>query len=366
MKLKYVNSHKIKGSFILNINTQKLLNKDLEKELSSRLDDPRLLEKLVKKYGGKLFLASGSETKNKFFVWFSKIKQCDNKNNVKIKSNIKSNKSNVDSENNNIIDFFDFSKKINKKFKLKIDFVYDSYETLLEIDSDKIQRYDKNSQLYKRYTKSEKYLEQTNEIKKLARKIVGKEKNYFEQARKIFHWILENLSYKYPLEKRGAIITLKNKCGDCGEFNHLFIALCRSLGIPARSVSGMWAIQKLKQGFHAWAEFYAENVGWIPVDSSVAQGLKIKDDKEFIKKIKSMKNSMNPDYYFGNLDNKRIIFSKGNNILLKNCPKILSQFEMMEECRSLFMQPTSIHPFVGGNKKGVFVVSINPELIVSP
>ena len=102
------------------------------------------------------------------------------------------------------------------------------------------------------------------------------------------------------------------------------------------------------------------------MDSSIAEGLKNKKDKGFIKFMKKIKNPMNPNYYFGNLDRNRIIFSKGNNIPLINCPKKLSRFEMMEECKSLFMQPTSVYPFVDGNKKGIFIIDINSEINILP
>ena len=362
MKLIYKNPHKIKGFYVWIVNTEFLSTQHLKSKLDSNLNDKKLMEKLVKKYGGKLFRASGNEKKDKFFSWFSRIKEWPNQKKVKIKSSIQPTKSRKDADNDNTIDFFDFSNYLDKKFQLKIDFDINSFETILEVDSDRIKSYNKNSKLYRQYTKPEKYLEQTKEIKKLARKIVGKETDYLRQAKKIFDWILENISYKYPPEKRGVMPTLKNKCGDCGEFNHLFITFCRSVGIPARSVLGMWVIPKIKQGYHAWAEFYLENIGWIPVDSSVAEGLKNKKDKDFIKFIREMKNPMNPNYYFGNLDRNRIIFSKGNNISLINCPKKLSQFEMMEECKSLFMQPASVSPFVGGNKKGIFIIDIHHEL----
>ncbi|MBU2562143.1 MAG: transglutaminase-like domain-containing protein [Nanoarchaeota archaeon] len=364
MKLHYKNPQKVRGSYIWKADTKFLSEEDLKSKLKSDLNDKNLLDKLVKKYGNKLFLASGSRKKDEFFVWFSRIKQWANQKNVKTKFSIEPKKSNKDKENENVIDFFDFSNKLNKKFQLKIDFSFDCHETILEVNSNKTKPYNKNSKLYQQYTKSEKYLEQTKEITKLAKSIVGEESNFFKQARKLFDWIIENINYKYPPEIRGVIPTLKNKCGDCGEFNHVFIALCRILGIPARSVLGMWAIPKEKQGYHAWAEFYLEGVGWIPVDSSVAEGLKNKKDKEFVKFMKKIKNPMNYEFYFGNLDNNRIIFSKGENILIPNCPKELSQFPAMEDCKSSFMQPTSIYPHVSGNKKGIFIIDIEAELDV--
>lgn len=47
----------------------------------------------------------------------------------------------------------------------------------------------------------------------------------------------------------------------------MFIALCRSAGIPARPQVGFWV--KEKNQVHVWAEFYIPNIGWIPADPSL-------------------------------------------------------------------------------------------------
>lgn len=93
----------------------------------------------------------------------------------------------------------------------------------------------------------------------------------------------------------GAKYLLDNGVGECGDYSALFIALCRASGIPARPVVGYWAISGSNQT-HVWAEFYLEGVGWIPVDVTIGQM-----EKE------------NRDYYFGNMDNQRVILSKGYN-----------------------------------------------------
>jgi len=363
MKLEYKNPKKVKGLFIWRINNEFLSSLDLKTKLDINLARPKLLQELVKKYGNKLYFVSEGKNKNKFFVWFSRIKEWENQRNVRVKYNIQPTKTYQDKENDNLIDFFDFSDKLNKKFQLRINFNFEAYKTKLKVDLNNIKEYNKKSSLYKRYTKDEKYLEQTKEVKKLAKNIVGKEKNYFKKARKIFDWITDNITYKYPPKERGVISTLKNKYGDCGEFSLLFIALCRSVGIPARYISGMWVAPIKKQRFHAWAAFYLADVGWLPVDCTVSQGLK--RDKKFSEFIRKLGNPLNSNYYFGNLDNKRIIFSKGNNILLKNCPKELSKFKMMENCKTLFMQPASVYPFVDGKKKGVFVIDVKFHNVIN-
>jgi transglutaminase-like putative cysteine protease len=59
----------------------------------------------------------------------------------------------------------------------------------------------------------------------------------------------------------------------------LFVAAMRANGIPARSLVGKWAAS-MKPGVvigdipnamqHVKAEFYADGVGWVPVDQSAA------------------------------------------------------------------------------------------------
>ncbi|MBZ0257912.1 transglutaminase family protein [bacterium] len=67
---------------------------------------------------------------------------------------------------------------------------------------------------------------------------------------------------------------LENRKGVCQDFAHLQIACLRSLGIPARYVSGYLRTtpppgQKRLEGSdasHAWVSVYVPNAGWIDVD----------------------------------------------------------------------------------------------------
>jgi transglutaminase-like putative cysteine protease len=63
------------------------------------------------------------------------------------------------------------------------------------------------------------------------------------------------------------------KRGVCQDFAHVMIALCRSIGIPARYVSGYFYIKKSATGFasdntasHAWVECYLPRIGWVGYD----------------------------------------------------------------------------------------------------
>jgi len=104
--------------------------------------------------------------------------------------------------------------------------------------------------------------------------------------------------------------------GSCNQYSAFFVALCRAVGIPARSVSGFigwkpWIKEedlrpiyefetKLSPGGlagvqhygsqipHMWAEFYIPNYGWIPIDGTSRK--------------------------FGHRDNEKVILSKGRDV----------------------------------------------------
>jgi transglutaminase-like putative cysteine protease len=72
-------------------------------------------------------------------------------------------------------------------------------ETVLtKVDPSRIQPYDTNSPLSHRFTSSEPRYELTEKVRKLAQRVIGNETNPYYQARKIFDWTVDNISYFYP------------------------------------------------------------------------------------------------------------------------------------------------------------------------
>jgi transglutaminase-like putative cysteine protease len=63
---------------------------------------------------------------------------------------------------------------------------------------------------------------------------------------------------------------LAGRRGVCQDFAHLMLALCRSLGLPARYVSGYLADMEQPPdavlASHAWAEVFLEGHGWLGLD----------------------------------------------------------------------------------------------------
>ncbi len=200
------------------------------------------------------------------------------------------------------------------------DFEISVSEIRNELDPGKSASYRLDSPDCKRYTISEPWIEITPEIRAKALDIAGTETNPVTIARNLFNWVIHDMSYEYPaLEDRGSQKAFAKRKGDCGEFSVVYCALCRAVGIPARTVTCCW----LTGSGHQWAEILLPPYGWVPVDTSVAQmflpGYTIFTPEETAKFAESRGfTRTDPDYLFGNLYPNRLIVSAGNNIEVRS------------------------------------------------
>jgi hypothetical protein len=110
----------------------------------------------------------------------------------------------------------------------------------------------------------------------------SKNENDVDFGRRVYQVIFDTGQYEAKgMNDRSASAVSKSKKSDCGGFSYLFVAAMRANGIPARSLMGRWA-QSSKPGEmagdipfsmqHTRAEFFAEGVGWVPVDPTLAMG----------------------------------------------------------------------------------------------
>jgi hypothetical protein len=134
--------------------------------------------------------------------------------------------------------------------------------------------------------------------------------NKLIQARAIYDYIIDNMRYAKN-EKYGtgdAVYACDSKTGNCTEFHSLFISLARTANIPARFAIGA-AIPSDRDegginGYHCWAEFYAEDKWW-PVDISEGN-----------------KYTALATYYFGRHPANRIEFTKGRDLKFEPAPQL--------------------------------------------
>jgi len=172
------------------------------------------------------------------------------------------------------------------------------------VDSNVEHKQDKLSESEKAfYLRSGTLVIVDQEIKDLAMQITANAHTVREKAEAIFHYLVNEYKYVYPPKGRGVTSFLHSKQGDCGEYSFLFTSLCRSLGIPCRTIVGSWANGKMNA--HVWNEFFEENIGWIPVDCSLAYMQKKKKFQFLFSNNRTLKWSD----YFGNLEGQRVVFS---------------------------------------------------------
>jgi hypothetical protein len=110
-------------------------------------------------------------------------------------------------------------------------------------------------------------------IKKQAKALAEGSASDLEAVLAIALWIHENIEYDrdYSQDKKDKKVAtvMEVRRGTCDELSHLFIAMARSAGIPAREVSGL-AYTGEVWGFHSWSEVRLGD-RWVPVDATNLQ-----------------------------------------------------------------------------------------------
>ncbi len=143
-------------------------------------------------------------------------------------------------------------------------------------------------------------------IAELARQETQGAKDTLEKARKVYDYVVATMRYDKSGQGWGrgdAIWACTAKRGNCTDFHSLFIGMMRAAGVPARFEIGFPLPADKTEGdipgYHCWAEFYLDGVGWVPVDASEA-----------------WKNPAKRDYFFGAHDVNRVLFTYGRDIRL--------------------------------------------------
>ena len=125
------------------------------------------------------------------------------------------------------------------------------------------------------YTKPSATIDSDNEaIIQIASELVKGEDDLYSAVFKLAQWTKSDVNYNLstmslPVTQKASEV-LKSRQGVCGDISSLFMALARSVGIPARFVSGIaYTNSDLfpeKWGAHGWAEVYFPSYGWVPFD----------------------------------------------------------------------------------------------------
>lgn len=157
-----------------------------------------------------------------------------------------------------------------------------------------------------RYLRPDRLVPTSGIIAELSQQQTAGARTPLEKARAVYEYVIRTMRYDHEGTGWGrgdAIYACTARHGNCTDFHSLFIALVRAAGVPARFEIGfpLPADQKAGEipGYHCWAEFWLDGVGWVPVDASEA-----------------WKNPALHDFFFGGLDANRVRFTYGRDLEL--------------------------------------------------
>ncbi len=170
--------------------------------------------------------------------------------------------------------------------------------------------YDAELPIEEAYLSSNLLMPVGGRFSEIAIEAIGEKRNESKlmQARALYDYIIDNMRYmKFGKYGSGdSNFACDSKTGNCTEFHSFFISLARSVDIPARFSIGASVPSDRDEGgidgYHCWAEFYAEGKWW-PVDISEGN-----------------KYTALATYYFGRHPANRIELSQGRDLIVEPGP----------------------------------------------
>jgi len=90
----------------------------------------------------------------------------------------------------------------------------------------------------------------------------------------VLRFVVDYLEYDPSTPSRAsAVEAYESRRGVCEQYARLFTALCRAMGVPARVARGFGLLSlepdvvHRADSLHAWAQFFAQDYSWIPVET---------------------------------------------------------------------------------------------------
>ncbi|MDR0289584.1 MAG: IPT/TIG domain-containing protein [Treponema sp.] len=168
-------------------------------------------------------------------------------------------------------------------------------------------RQESNSPMMAAYAQSSPQLPSDDpRIKSQAAAILGRERNPYAKAQRIYEWMTAGGNFVWEAQSGGDIFSaLETKKIDSYLAALLYCTLLRSADIPCQPVAGVLVSRNRQAMNHYWAEFWIDGFGWVPADPAMGA-----TDKGGVPALFT-EQSNQPNFYFGNMDSRRIAFSRG-------------------------------------------------------
>lgn len=171
----------------------------------------------------------------------------------------------------------------------------------------------------KDYLKSTAFIPTDGKIREIALNITHDKQRISEKARAVYQWVVENTARDPSVQGCGTgevEKVLAKRGGKCADISSVFVSIARAAGIPAREVFGLrlgkMDEEDISSGHHCWAEFYVPGYGWVPVDPSDVRKIMLDKDLDIGKAQEYV------DYYFGAVDEYRIVLGRGGRAIFLN------------------------------------------------
>lgn len=125
------------------------------------------------------------------------------------------------------------------------------------------------------YLRAEPFIESdAPEIRAEAKRMIGDATDTRTRAERLTREVNQLIEKRPTVSLPSALEVLRTRVGDCNEHTALFVALARSLGIPARINVGLVYVRGAFY-YHAWPEVYVDEGPqrglWLPVDPTFNQ-----------------------------------------------------------------------------------------------
>ena len=121
------------------------------------------------------------------------------------------------------------------------------------------------------YLRDTPLTESSEAIRLFANQFKTNEDGQLAALETMMHTLLECVNYLKGATQvtTSAIEAFELGQGVCQDHAHIFISCCRSIGLPARYVSGyLFTVDGSLMQTHAWADVYLSNIGWQSFDVS--------------------------------------------------------------------------------------------------
>jgi transglutaminase-like putative cysteine protease len=181
-------------------------------------------------------------------------------------------------------------------------------------------------------------------VKSTAERITRGSHGEVEKARALYEWVVENTNRDPKVRGCGlgdvaSMLKSGMLSGKCADINALFVALARSVQIPARDVYGL-RVTDSRLGFkslgksgdvskaqHCRAEFYSKEYGWIPVDPADVRKLVLEESPGNLR-MSDPKVQKARGLLFGSWEMNWVAYNYGHDIALPGSDKQAIPFLM--------------------------------------